>query len=417
MRKTTGTPAYGLDFGTSNTSIACFSGNAPHLVELQAGRSSIPTAIFFSFDDGHAYFGRDAVERYLLGDEGRLLRALKSILGSALYDETTYIRSQRVSFADILTAFIGFVRRSSAEVDSVVMGRPVHFVDDDAAADSRAEDQLRDAARQAGYAHVEFQFEPIAAALDYEQSVRTEELALVVDIGGGTSDFSIVRVSPERARRPDRKADILACTGVHIGGTDFDRLLSMSTLMPHLGFRSKLKTKNMNPPSWYYHDLSTWQRINVLYDNKVVSEIIGVRRDALEPEKLDRLLRVIELRKGHELLGQIEETKIALSSDLEVKLASVAFARGQQLKVTRVQFERAVADAMARVGRKIDETVASAGLKASDISTVFVTGGSSSIPILRKLIANALPSSRIVEGDAFGSVATGLAIDARRRFG
>ncbi|MEQ1612855.1 MAG: Hsp70 family protein, partial [Hyphomicrobiaceae bacterium] len=175
--------------------------------------------------------------------------------------------------------------------------------------------------------------------------------------------------------------------------------------------------KNMNPPSWYYHDLSTWQRINVLYDNKVVSEIIGVRRDALEPEKLDRLLRVIELRKGHELLGQIEETKIALSSDLEVKLASVAFARGQQLKVTRAQFERAVADSMARVGRKIEETVASAGLKASDISTVFVTGGSSSIPILRKLIANALPSSRIVEGDAFGSVATGLAIDARRRFG
>lgn len=413
----TATPAHGLDFGTSNTATARHTGDAAQLIELQAGRSSIPTAIFFSFADGSASYGRDAVERYLAGDEGRLLRALKSILGSALYDEATHVGSRRVNFADILAAFVGFVRRASAEVDSVVMGRPVHFVDDDAVADARAEDQLRAAARQAGYAHVEFQFEPIAAALAYEQNVQTEELALVVDIGGGTSDFSIVRVSPERARRPDRKADILACTGVHIGGTDFDRLLSMKSLMPYLGFGSRLKTKNMNPPSWYYSDLSTWQRINMLYEGRVAREIAGVRREALEPEKLDRLLRVIEQRQGHALLGQVEDTKIALSAHTETRLASVAFQRGQQLKVTRAVFERAVTDAMARISGKIAETVRLAGIAADDVATVFVTGGSSSIPALHRLIATNLPASRLVEGDAFGSVATGLAIDARRRFG
>ena len=408
--------AYGLDFGTSNTAIACHDGQTARLLAMQDGRNSIPTAVFFGFDDGKAHFGREAVARYLAGDEGRLLRALKSILGSALYDETTYVRSRRVSFADILSAFIGFVRRSSAEVDSIVLGRPVRFDDDDAAADALAESQLREAARKAGYVHVEFQFEPIAAALDYEQSVTSEELALVVDIGGGTSDFSVVRVSPERARQPDRKADILACTGVHIGGTDFDRLLSMASLMPHLGFGSRLKTKNMNPPSWYYHDLSTWQRINMLYDSRVVTEITGLRREATEPEKLDRLLRVIDMRKGHELLGQIEDTKVRLSSELEAKLASVAFARGQQLRVTRSHFERAVAGAMGRIGEQIAETVAVAGLAPADIGTVFVTGGSSSIPVLRRLIAEHLPGSRLVEGDAFGSVATGLAIEAHRRF-
>jgi hypothetical chaperone protein len=408
--------ACGFDFGTSNSAIATSTADGPRLIELQAGRSSIPTAIFFSFDDGRPYFGRDAIERYLLGDEGRLMRSLKSILGSALYDEDTYVLSRRVSFAEILSLFIAFVREASVAADRVVMGRPVHFVDDDPAADAQAQEQLRQAAIQAGYRHVEFQFEPIAAALDYEQGVAAEELALVIDIGGGTSDFSILRVSPERARHTDRKSDILAFSGVHVGGTDFDRLLSLSRLMPHLGFGSLLKTKNMNPPSWYYHDLSTWQRINRLYERKVMTEIVGIRRESAAPEKLDRLMQVIERRLGHQLLGQIEDAKIALSSADETKLASVAFERGQRLRITRPKFERAVAGALARVEQKIRDTVAMAGLQPGDIGTVFLTGGSSSIPMLRAIIARVLPVSRIVEGDAFGSVATGLAIDARRRF-
>jgi hypothetical chaperone protein len=410
--------AYGFDFGTSNSSIARFSRNKPHLVELQSGRSSIPTAIFFSYEDGGGiHFGRDAVERYLLRDEGRLMRALKSILGSPLYDETTYVRAQRVSFAEIITHFIKFVREKAGPADRVVMGRPVHFVDDDPEADARAERQLHDAARSAGYDHVEFQFEPIAAALDYEQTVRREELALVIDIGGGTSDFSIVRVSPERARRQDRKSDILAYSGVHVGGTDFDRLLSLATVMPFLGFKSLLKTKNMNPPSWYYHDLSSWARINMLYEGKVATEIIGLRRESMEPDKINRLLRIIELRKGHELLGQVEDTKIKLSAELDTALASVAFEEGKRLKVTRAKFEKSVSEAMARIDHKIRDTVKMAGLAPAELTTVFLTGGSSSIPMLRAIIAAALPASQIVEGDAFGSVATGLAIDAHRRFG
>ena len=412
----------GFDFGTSNSSIATFAGNQPRLIELQDGKTSIPTAVFFNFDDGQTYFGRQAISRYLDYDEGRLLRSLKSLLGSSLYDESTYVRSRRVEFAEIIQLFVAFGRSATATdttagATKVVMGRPVHFVDDDTAADAMAEGQLRAAAQAAGFKHVEFQFEPIAAALDYEQSVKSEEIALVIDIGGGTSDFSIVRVSPERARQVNRKDDILSYSGVHIGGTDFDRLLSLKTLMPFLGFKSRMLKGNMNPPSWYYHDLSTWQRINVLYDGKVITDITRVRHESAEPDKLTRLLKVLELKQGHELLGQVEETKISLSSTTEVALASVAFDKGQKLKVGRKQFEAAVDDAMHKVGAKIAETVTLARLKSADIDTVFLTGGSSGIPMLRQIIGKSLPGAKIIEGDAFGSVATGLAIEARRKFG
>ncbi len=422
MAKAAKNDSCGFDFGTSNSSIATFTGNQPRLIDLQDGKTSVPTAVFFNFDDGQTYFGRQAINRYLDYDEGRLLRSLKSLLGSSLYDETTYVRSRRVEFAEIIQLFVGFGRaatatETSAGATKVVMGRPVHFVDDDTAADAMAQEQLRVAAKASGFKHVEFQFEPIAAALDYEQSVTAEEIALVIDIGGGTSDFSIVRVSPERARQVNRKDDILSYSGVHIGGTDFDRLLSLKSLMPFLGFKSRMMKGNMNPPSWYYHDLSTWQRINVLYDGKVITDITRVRHESAEPDKLTRLLKVLELKQGHELLGQVEDTKIKLSSATEVALASVAFDKGQKLKVSRKQFESAVHDAMHKVGAKIAETVTLAGLKSLDINTVFLTGGSSGIPMLRTMIAKALPDAKIIEGDAFGSVATGLAIEARRKFG
>ena len=200
----------------------------------------------------------------------------------------------------------------------------------------------KSAAAAAGFTDITFQFEPIAAALDYERSVTREEIALVADIGGGTSDFSVVRVSPQRRLAADRKGDILSWGGIHIGGTDFDRLLSLATLMPLLGFRSRMKTKQMEVPSWYYHDLSTWHRVNVLYDPKVLPDMRRVRRDAAEPDKLDRLLDVVRLRKGHELLGRVEDAKIALSAHDRAALALADVSKGLSLDIAVGRFEQAI---------------------------------------------------------------------------
>lgn len=407
----------GFDFGTSNTSIGEVVDGAPRLIPLQDGRVSIPTAIFFSADDGQAYFGREAVERYVLRDEGRFMRALKGVLGSSLINDTTQFAGQRYRFLDIIALFIANVRKAAGEPTAVVMGRPVHFVDGNEDADAQAEEQLRQAAELAGFTDIEFQFEPIAAALDYEQRVTSEQLAFVVDIGGGTSDFSIVRVAPDRRGITDRRGDILASSGVRVGGTDFDKYLDLRTVMPHLGFGSPLRQQGMEPPVWWFHDLATWQRINVMYDQKVAIDIRRVKRDALEPEKLDRLLRVIERRKGHALLADVEAAKIALSEADETILHLADVPDFGDTRISRRQLEEAIRASLDKIVGRLQRTLEMAALQAHEIDAVFLTGGSSKLPVLRQRVREIFPQAGIVEGDAFGSVATGLTIDAYNRFG
>lgn len=415
------TQACGIDFGTSNSSIGVSDANGPRLLPIQRGATSVPTALFFSLDDNSTTYGHEALERYLTREPGRYLRAIKSVLGTKLFEERTQVKRRRYAFGDIIAAYLRFLRATAGDnlgspPTSVVLGRPAFFVDDDPKADAAAERQLETAARAAGFETIAFQFEPIAAALDYEQRVGAEEIALVADIGGGTSDFSVVRVSPERARSSDRRHDILGFTGVHIGGTDFDRQLGMATVMQALGLRSPLLRKGLDAPSWYFFDLATWHRIGFLYDHKVLTEVRAVLRESAEPEKIERLLRVLEHRKGHELLAGVETAKIALSSadtttfDFDKSVADIS------LNIARAELEVAVADSLQRIRSRIESVLRMAGLTADSISAVFVTGGAAMMPSVRRAIAAAVPAARLITGDAFGSVATGLALDAAKRF-
>jgi len=178
-----------------------------------------------------------------------------------------------------------------------------------------------------------------------------------------------------------------------------------------------MKTKSMEVPSWYYHDLSTWHRVNALYEHKVLPDMRRVRREAVEPDKIDRLLDVVRLRKGHELLGRIEDAKIALSAQDRAEIALAEFSAGLSLEIAVAQFEQAIGAALTKVVARARESVRLAGLAAGDIDTVFLTGGSSGIPSFKAALAAAVPGARMIEGDAFGSVAAGLALDAARKFG
>ncbi len=414
-------PAHGIDFGTSNSSVGICDAAGPRLLPLQDGATSVPTALFFSFDDDSTTFGQEALERYFQRESGRYLRAIKSVLGSKLFEETTQVKRKRYGFSEIVTAFLRFLRSAAgdsmnAPPTSVVLGRPAFFVDDDPEADAAAERQLEAAARAAGFETVAFQFEPIAAALDYEQSVDSEQIAFVADIGGGTSDFSVVRVSPERARSSDRRQDILGFAGVHIGGTDFDRLLALARVMPALGLRSPLRRKGLAAPLRYFHDLATWHKIGFLYDPKMLTEVRGVLRDSAEPEKIRRLLAVLEQRKGHELLAAVESAKIELSQTDLARLDLVDCAADISLEMTRAQLEAAIADSLHRIGSRIDDVLRMAGLTPDAVSAVFLTGGATRMPLVQQTIAAAIPNGRLIAGDVFGSVAKGLALDAALRF-
>jgi hypothetical chaperone protein len=274
--------ACGLDFGTSNTTLAMPLRAGAVLCDLEDGQRTLPSAIFFE-RDGSRRLGRAAINAYVEGIEGRVMRGLKSVLGSSLINERTQIGVQRASFRDVIAFFLrGAKQRAQAalgrEITAVVHGRPVHFVDGNADADRLAQESLEAIAREIGFSEVCFQYEPIAAALDYEQQIEREEIALIADIGGGTSDFSIVRISPERRLAVERGQDILANDGVRIGGTDFDRILSLQSVMPLMGYGSAMRRPGLTVPSGYFHDLATWHLIHRVYEPRLLTEVRQVRR-------------------------------------------------------------------------------------------------------------------------------------------
>jgi len=416
-------PAFGgIDFGTSNSTVGVIENGKPRLVPLEGGQFTLPSAVFFNFEDNHSHVGRRAIADYTDGVEGRLMRALKSVLGSSLVHEKTRIKSRSMAFTDIIGLFIGELKARMEDFTGqpagpVVFGRPVQFVDDDAEADRNAQNELEKAARARGFGEIAFQFEPIAAALDYERSVAGEELALIVDMGGGTSDFSVVRVSPQRARAADRSGDILANRGIHIGGTDFDRLLSIGHVMPELGYLTPTKDGKRNLPAGYFVDLATWQRINLLYTPKARIDLRQLRQEAARPDLVERLIAIVDQRWGHSLAGRVEQARIAMTGErsarLEVTLPDAAFG----VDLTREGFEATIHDAVERIAGTVAQTLHDAGVGSSDISTVFLTGGSTATPLARRSILALVPQARVVEGDIFGSVGLGLALDAQRKFG
>jgi hypothetical chaperone protein len=416
----------GLDFGTSNSTLALHANGRSFLCPLEGDSVTLPSAVFYDAEDHSVRFGRDAIRTYVEGVEGRLLRALKSVLGSALIEETTLIQRKRVAMRAIIGMFIRHLKRKaeahlatidmSGDLDSVVLGRPVHFVDDDEAADRRAEAELVAAAKAEGFRHVETQLEPIAAALAYEQSLSHEEISLIVDLGGGTSDFVIARLSPERAKRTDRAGDILGRSGVHIGGTDFDRRLSIDKVMPHLGYNVLLGEKRLPMPQHLFHDLATWHKIPFLYTSQNLHYLRSIVLGADQPELLRRLIDILAHRNGHRVAGEVEAAKIALS-DVEATSFALPLEPPVTVRMARADVDQAVHDDTTRLLEAIARCTELAAIRSDQIQSVFLTGGSTGIPAVRNRILAQLPNARAVPGDMFGSVGMGLAIDAQRRFG
>jgi hypothetical chaperone protein len=413
--------ACGVDFGTSNSTVGWHAPGRPALLTLEDGKPTLPSVVFFNAEEEAAYFGRAALANYLAGYEGRLMRSLKSLLGTPLIDGQTEVQGRALPFRALLAQFIGELKRR-AEVaagrsfDCVVLGRPVHFIDGNGAADRLAEETLGEIARSVGFRDIAFQYEPIAAAFDYESQIDREELVLIADIGGGTSDFSLVRLAPERRHETDRRTDILANGGVHIGGTDFDKYLSLRCVMPLLGLGTRLRT-NAEVPSSYYFNLATWHTINLAYTHKTWQQLKEVYRDACERDKLDRLLNLIEERAGHWLALQVEEGKIALSDAASVALHLDRLTPPESLPLQRIDFDAAIAHLVVDIEKTVADLLRDAGVAASQVDTVFFTGGSSGVRLLREKIAALVPAARRVEGDLFGSIGAGLALDAMRKFG
>ncbi len=415
--------ACGLDFGTSNSAIGVIKGNAPALAPVEGDATLIPSAVFFDYENkNRVQFGQEAIGSYIAQHDGRLMRALKSILSSSLIDEKTQLGNKMVPLRAVVERFVRHLKEKAEafadrELTAVVHGRPVRFVDDDDAADARAQKVLEDIAHKVGFRDVAFVYEPIAAAYHYEETAPREETVLIADIGGGTSDFTVIRVGPQPSRRVDRSSDILANDGARIGGTDFDALLSLEAVMPTLGLGTRLIQKNLPMPNSLYIELANWPTINFAYtfkNERLLQELI---RGAREPEKVERLLKVIHDRLGHRIAFAVEDAKIALSDTETAALPLDFIEDALEATATRKGFDKAIADKTERLHKAAAQCIKDAGLTPADIHTIFFTGGSGRVPAVRSAIMRAAPEARATEGSDFLSVALGLTREAQKRFG
>lgn len=411
-----------IDFGTSNSAVAVPDGGALKLAPVEGAYTTLPTSVFFNTDEDTREFGRAALAAYIDGFDGRLMRSMKSILGSPLAENSTDLGDgSAIRYTDVIAIFIDHLKRSAEQsvggpIHRAVLGRPVFFVDDDPRADQMAQRQLEAAARSVGLQEIHFQYEPIAAAFDYESHLAEEGLVLVADIGGGTSDFSLVRVGPERMKRVERKDDVLAHHGVHVAGTDFDRRVELATILRELGYQT-LDPEGREIPNRVYFDLATWYLINTVYSPKRVSELALMRHLFTEVKHHDRLMRVVDRRLGHALAAHAEEAKIGVAAGGETVIDLDEVEDDLRLAFDEAQLIAAGQDETLRIVQAARDTVQAAGVATRDVDAIYFTGGSTGLAFLSGALAAAFPDAKAVFGDRLASVATGLGIHARRLFG
>jgi hypothetical chaperone protein len=405
----------GIDFGTSNSAIAWAEpGGQARLIPLEQGATAMPTAVFYDNEDFSTHFGRDALALYLEGAEGRLMRSLKSLLGSPLLQETTTVHNRQLSYQDIIATFLATLRERATQTlgaapPRVGMGRPVHFVDDDTERDALAQASLLQAAQAVGFTDVSFQLEPIAAALDYERRLDQESTVLVVDLGGGTSDFTVVRLGPRRMQAVDRASDVLATTGVHIGGTDFDHKLSLEQVMPLLGYRH-LGPQGREVPNRIFFDLATWHLIHWLYQPRAIAEAQSLWTNYADARLHQRLMRTLRERHGHRIAHAVEQAKIRCSQeerDTDMDLAELE--PGLTVPMTVNGMRDQLHTLLARTVACARDCVRQAGVADGALAAIYLTGGSSALRPFQRALQAEFAGVPLVEGDLFGGVASGLA--------
>lgn len=406
----------GVDFGTSNTAAGYMADGKPRLIEFAPGRTTMPTTFFFDYDSRRMLIGDPANRALLEGAEGRFMRALKRVLGTSLMHERRQLLNERVTFVDIISRFLAEVKaRAEAQAgqrfDHVLSGRPVVFHGSGDAREAAAEADLRACYLAAGFRDVDFMPEPEAAAIASGALEQTGSIGLIVDVGGGTSDFSLFRSDTGGV-------SILANHGVRIGGTDFDRAISIDHVMPQLGKGTELR-KVLGPgstptPNSIFNDLATWELIPFLYTPQNRRLAAEMARLAHEPEKLARLARVLDEELGHDLSFAVERGKIAVNGgDAGCSIQLDQIEPGLALPLSADDLVESLArhaDALAEGAR---ETLRIAGCQVDCVENVVYVGGSSLMSMVSQTMTAQLPQATHRFSEVFTAVADGLAIAAR----
>jgi hypothetical chaperone protein len=428
------TLAVGIDFGTTNSSIA----RAHSSGEFELARFPYANGILDSYrsllyldqvkERGisriKSWSGPAAIEEYLAAEtKGRLVQSLKSFLSSRSL-RSTDVFGRRMTLEDLIARILRDLREKAeaqfeAKIQNAVVGRPVRFVGADKDEDnSFAEERLRAAFKVAGYESVDFELEPVAAAQFYESTLDHDELVLIGDFGGGTSDFSLLQVGAHIRKRGRTPADLLGNTGLGLAGDAFDAKIVRNLVSPALGRGSSARSMNKvlpAVPNWIYTKLEHWHHLSFLRTSSVMNMLNGCRATAFEPEKIEALIHLIREDLGYELHRAIQKVKCDLSEDA---VAPFRFSDGVieiEATVERSAFEEWIAEELGQIEACVDSLITTSGVSRQDVDVVFLTGGSSFVPAVRRIFEGRFGADRIRAGNEFTSVARGLALKAADR--
>jgi hypothetical chaperone protein len=422
-------PSIGIDFGTTNSSIALARPNgAVELVSFPAAVTATESfrSILYLEQHKHAtrtqvksYTGPSGIEHYLAAEhKGRLIQSLKSYLSSRSLTGTE-VFGRRYTIEDLISKILTDLRLHAERqfnhpIRHATIGRPVRFVGaDNTADDDFALDRLRSAFLHAGFHTINFEMEPIAAAYSYESALTHDELILIGDFGGGTSDFSILRVGPT-ARTGKR--DILGNSGLGLAGDTFDARIVRKLVSPALGADSLARSLNkLLPavPAWIYANLERWHYLSFLKTRNVSQILKAARANALEPEKIEALINLIDEDLGYQLHQAVQRLKIDLSRH---ETAPFHFRDGSmniQSTVTREEFESWITNDLASIEHCVDTLLTTTRIAPQQIDRVFLTGGTSFVPAVRRIFETRFTPARVRTGNEFTSVARGLALRAQ----
>lgn len=424
--------AVGFDFGTTNSSVALldpktgvqFASFPSFGAQVETFRSVIYLEQFRMGTGprkAHALTGPAAIERYLQAEEkGRLIQSLKSHLSSRSLAGTE-IFGRRHRLEELISRILSDLRKHAAQqfekpIGYAMVGRPVRFVGAETPEDDDfAVARLKDAFAAAGFERVEFEMEPVAAAYSYEATLDHDELILIGDFGGGTSDFSLLRVGPGVRRHGRTPQNLLGNSGVGLAGDAFDARIVRKLVSPALGSNSEARSLDkLLPavPAWIYANLERWHYLSFLRTNNVREILKGARIRGLEPEKIQALITLIEEDLGYQLHQAVQRLKFELSRSHGAEFHFRDGSMDLRIPVTRREFESWIENDLQAIEDSIDDLLNGAGIQSQSVDRVFLTGGSSFVPAVRRIFERRFGTDRMRSGNEFTSVAHGLALRA-----
>lgn len=398
----------GIDFGTSNTAAGLMLQGKPRVLAIEDGSQTLPTAVFLDFHAREMLYGRKAVEAMIEGQEGRFMRALKSILGTPLLREERQFLNERMRLLDVIARFLSEIKhRAETATEQVfthaMSGRPVRFHSASEARNAQALVDLEEAYRLAGFKSVSFLPEPEAAAMGVEGEGRI----LIVDIGGGTSDFTL-------CERLDGRMQVIASEGVRLGGTDFDKMLSLAHVMPLLGYGAEIGNE-MGPgshlaPRALFHELASWEKITFVYNPGLLRDVKRWVRLAPEPERFERLAEVMEMHLGHDIAFAVEAAKIEANGSEAAQINLGFVEKGLLAELRQVALRKELSGAADQVADCAKNVLEKADCDPSRVDRVVFVGGSSLLGVVQSRIRDVLPDAAYETSEVFTAVVDGLAI-------